>query len=143
MSIAPCVLGGCSLFVQYTLTRVAKPQFDILITLRVRTGLYCLYTATLCSASSLRSSLSAYCVAGFLTLPQHRHHAPQSFQKAFNQDCVVTLFSCLAVLRGVRLLYKTTLFKTKKRKKRKQRFVPRIQKSKFKPFGFLMKILLF
>ena len=83
MSIAPCVLGGCSLFVQYPLTRVAKPQFDILITLRVRTGLYCLYTATLCSASSLRSSLSAYCVAGFLTLPQHRHHAPQSFQKAF------------------------------------------------------------
>ena len=89
------------------------------------------------------SSLSAYCVAGFLTLPQHRHRAPQSFQKAIYILCVLTLFSCLAVLRGVRLLYKTSLFKTKNRKKRKLRFVPGIQKSKVKPFGFLVKTLLF
>ncbi len=128
MSIAPCILGGCSLFVQYTLSSVAKPQFYSLITLRVRTGLYCLYTAPLCSASSLRSSLSAYYVAGFLTLPQHRHHAPQSFQKAFYILCVVTLFSCLAVLRGVRLLYKTPLFKTKKRKKKKTKICSRYSK---------------
>ncbi|SHI54050.1 hypothetical protein SAMN05444337_0238 [Flavobacterium haoranii] len=143
MSIAPCVMGGCSLFVQYSLTSVAKPQFDSLITLRVTTGLCFQHTAPLCSASSLRSFLSAYCVAGLLTLPQHRHHAPQSFQKAIYILYVLTLFSCLAVLRGVRLLYKTSLFKTKKSKKRKQRFVPGIQKSKFKPFGFLLKILLF